>query len=401
MSRHQQPAGAPRLRSSEPWRPSPPAQWEPVAAVCRAVRENLDALTDRIVRAIGREVSSHPARPPAPAQIRADVYDNLDMILFGIAERREPYPQELEVRCELGRRDAAEGLPLQSVMGSYHVGFREHWAALVAEAQRQGGPAPGMILVASANLWDWTYAVMNAVAGEYERVVAEREAAEALTHAHFIDLLVRDPYADECRSQAVRLGFDPEGMFLAFAFPAGVGGVLSSGLRAAASANAAASAHATRGRTTLILVQDAALDAILAHTDGLAVGIGLERAALSGARLSITDAERASDLAAARGAVVSFGDAWLPATVLAMRSTLEPILTPGIETAAAHRHLADAVRAFAAADFSLAEASRRLLLSQTSLRHRLTRWRHLTGWDPWTWDGITRSLLALELSARP
>lgn len=391
------------LRALDAWNPQPPPGWEPVAAVCRGVRARLDELSDRITRAIGREVSANPARPPSREQIYADVYDNIDMILLGIAERREPSEEELAIRRELGRRDANEGLPLQSVMGSYHVGFREHWAALVAEAQRQGGDAPGMILIASANLWDWTYAVMSAVAEEYERVIAERDAAEALVHAHFIDLVVRDPECDECSALARGLRFDPDGSFRVIALPASATSSLAARLRAAADEHAAAAAYGARGRTALIVVQGAsspALDRILAEaTGGEPVGVGLERRGLQGARLSVSDAERALGLAAGRGELVRFEDAWLPATVLAMRNTLGPLLVRGAEVAAANAHLADAVRAFADADFSLAEGSRRLLLSQTSLRHRLNRWKQLTGWDPWTWDGMSRSLLALDLQA--
>lgn len=391
-------AGA-RLRSDEPWQPRTPEGWEPVAGVCRAVRADLDALAQRILHAIGAEVSSAPARPPAPHQIYADVYDNLDMILFGIAERREPTQAELDVRRELGRRDALEGLPLQSVMGSYHVGFREHWAALVAEAQRQGGDAPGMILVASANLWDWTYAVMNAVAEEYAGVIAEREATEALAHAHFIDLLVRDPGSDECATLAGGLSFDAAGSFRALAFPASATGSFASRLRSAAIEQGVTATYGARGRTSLMIVQGASDDAlarIVSHAGADPLGVGLERMTLPGARLSVIDAERALDVAAARGGIARFEDAWLPATILAYRSTFEPILERGAHVAAANPHLADAVRAFAAADFSLAAGAREMLLSQTSLRHRLNRWRQLTGWDPWTWDGMTRSMMALE-----
>lgn len=392
--------GGMRLRSDEPWEPRPPKGWEPVADVCRAVRADLDALAQRILRGIGAEVSSTPARPPTPRRIYADVYDNLDMILFGIAERREPTEAELDVRRELGRRDALEGLPLQSVMGSYHVGFREHWAALVAEAQRQGGEAPGQILVASANLWDWTHAVINAVAEEYARVVAERDATEALAHAHFIDELVRDPGSEECATLAAGLGFDVPGPFRALAFPASATGGFAARLRGAAAQQGVAATYGARGRTALMIVQGApadAIDAIVAHAGGDPLGVGLERAGLPGARLSVIDAERALAVAAGRGEVVRFEDAWLISTVLALRDTLDPILQHGAVVAAGNPHLADAVRAFAAADLSLAGGSRAMLLSQTSLRHRLNRWKQLTGWDPWTWDGMTRSLLCLEM----
>jgi hypothetical protein len=392
-----------RLRSDEPWSPIVPEGWEPVAGVCRAVRDDLPALTERILRAIRREVSSHPARPPAPEQLYADVYDNLDMILFGIAEHREPFPEELAIRGELGRRDATNGLPLQSVMASYHVGFREHWATLVAESQRQGGEAPGKILIASADLWDWTYAMMNVVAAEYGRVIAEREAAEALAHAHFIDLLVRDPGSDACAAIARGLGFDTDGAFTAIAFPASATQGLDARLRASVGERQIVATFGARGRTMLAIVQGAGgadLDAILASaTAGEAIGVGLERAGLPGARVSVTDAERALELAETRGSVVRFADAWLPATVLALRGTLGTLLEIGVEVAASNPHLADAVRAFADANFSLAEGARRLVLSQTSLRHRLTRWKTLTGWDPWTLDGMSRSVMSLDLLA--
>ncbi|MCC5949132.1 MAG: helix-turn-helix domain-containing protein [Nitriliruptoraceae bacterium] len=54
----------------------------------------------------------------------------------------------------------------------------------------------------------------------------------------------------------------------------------------------------------------------------------------------------------------------------------------GTPVAAEHPHLADAVRTFAEAGFSVSEAGRRLEVHANTVAYRLDRWEELTGWDP-------------------
>jgi DNA-binding PucR family transcriptional regulator len=109
------------------------------------------------------------------------------------------------------------------------------------------------------------------------------------------------------------------------------------------------------------------------------------------------DAERALSLAVRTSGAVDFHDRWLDATLFAHRHRLAPLLRTETDVAGSHPHLASAVRAYAGQGFSVSAAARSLHLHPNTVSYRLERWRQLTGWDPRTVDGLTRSLLSLRL----
>lgn len=378
-----------------PWAPAPPDGWSPVAAICGEARDDLHELTERAVDAITTEITEYATLGAVPRRdLLESVYRNFDMLLLGIAEHRGPREEEIEVRRHLGRRRAMQGLPVQSLIGAFHVGYRELWATLVERAQHAGGDAPGLLLAGGSTVWGWIHVVTSAVADEYQREVARQRAAQARMRTRFFDLLTQDPDSDECRAVARILGFDPEGTFQAIALAAADGTQPAEAFEGLA----AATAYDERRAATLIVCQGMPEAEIHVAVAGGAAGVGLEREGLHGARLSLIDAERALELAVQRGGVARFADVWLPAVVLSQRHTLSPLLAHGSKLAARNPHLADAVRTFAAAGFSAAAGARQLGISQTSFRYRLTRWQQLTGWDPWSFYGLSASLVACETS---
>ncbi|MCC5870139.1 MAG: helix-turn-helix domain-containing protein [Gammaproteobacteria bacterium] len=126
------------------------------------------------------------------------------------------------------------------------------------------------------------------------------------------------------------------------------------------------------------------------------IGMGTVRRGLDGARQSIEDAERV--LAVLDGSETGlFDELWLWATLADLGPRLDPLLERGTSVAAEHPHLADAVRTFAEAGFSVSEAGRRLEVHANTVAYRLDRWEELTGWDPRSFAGIVRSVAALRL----
>ncbi|OLT14815.1 hypothetical protein BJF78_17395 [Pseudonocardia sp. CNS-139] len=121
----------------------------------------------------------------------------------------------------------------------------------------------------------------------------------------------------------------------------------------------------------------------------------MARPGLAGAVASLGDAERALALARLRTGTVRFEADWLAATLLAHHERLTPLLRSPVP--ARHPHLAEAVRAFAEHGFSIAASAAALHLHPNTVAYRLDRWHHHTGWDPRTWDGLTRSLAAMAL----
>lgn len=398
---------APRdRRPAEGWTARPPGGWEPVAAVCRAVFGDLPSVAERINAAITREVADFqgPASVFSPDDLRWSTSRNVAGFLHGVAEHRAPSEEELSFRRLIGQRSAIRGSALQPLLTAFHIGYRELWSILVEQASRTGGRAPALLLAGGSTIWQWMLATTNAVTESYQQELARREAFEARATAHFIEAIAQDPSSDECAALAKELGFGPAGRFrvLALAGPIGSGDVARTMVSALLASQATAT-HAQRGRTALVIVQGIgapALEAALAMCPGDApVGVGLEGEGLEGARSSMIEAEWALDLAMLRRRACHFDEDWFPAIMLSHRSSVERMLAPGVSVAASKPHLADAVRVFANAEFSVAESARQIGISQNSLRYRLTRWHELTGWSPWSYDGLTRSVMALELAA--
>lgn len=224
--------------------------------------------------------------------------------------------------------------------------------------------------------------------------------------ARFVELIDTDPSSDECAPSARALGFDPNGTFTAIVFECATApDDAATALASLLDARGATACAAHYGDRCVLVVQgigagelDAAVTSILSPA---ATGIGLECARLGGARSSLIQAQQALELAMHRGGISRFEQDWLAAIIVAQRSAVEPLFARGVDLALASPHLADAVRVYAESEFSIAEGARRLRISQTSLRYRLTRWQKLTGWNPWSTDGMSRSLMALELAGCP
>lgn len=387
------------LRPTQRWEPAAPDGWAPVARVCQTVRDALEELTQTIVDAIRREIDDYARTPSvSTGDLFASVYQNVDVMLLGIAEHRGPHGPELEVRRQLGRYRARQGLPIQSLVAAYHVGYRELWAALVREARAAGDPTPDLLLEGSAIVWGWIHSITAAVTDEYLREVAQRQAADSRARSHFIDLLMHDAASEECAELARGYGFRPEGTFQALAVPltGGEEAQITDSIRG----RRATAIVGDRGRTAIILVQSGRPESgspQLALGVNQLAGVGLPRVGIANVRLSIVDAERALELSRRRGRPSRFEEDWLEATLLSHQETLAPVLKRSIDVARLYPHLAETVRTFAAVDLSLAEAARQLHLAPNSVRHRLDRWTQLSGVSPWTLIGASRSLIALEL----
>jgi hypothetical protein len=385
------------------WVVTVPAGWEPVAEVCRGMFEERDRITDHINSEIRREIREFETRTSviSPSDLTWSTGGGVANFLRGVAECRPAREENLSFQKLVGRRSVMRGLPLQPLITAYHVGFRELWSLLAQRAA--GGEAATLLLERGSIIWERLVATAGAVAAGYQAEMARREAFEATATAHLLETLDQDPNQVEAATLAGELGFDPDGSFQVVALGGPiVAADIARSLTAALQTRGGVSSSTQRGRIAVVIaqcVEDAAInDALGDLPKGTAVGVGGRMPGLAGVRLGLIEAERALGAALARNAVCRFDDEWLLATVVSQRDFVRRILEPGIALAGSKQHLAQAVRAFAQSGFSVAEGARVLACSPNSLRYRLTRWRTLTGWDPWTFDGLSRSLLALELA---
>jgi len=390
-------------RRRDVWDAVPPPGWEPVAGVCRAMFLDRETITEHINDQIRREIEEfhEGASVISRSDIAWSTGGGVANFLRGVAECRPAKEENREFQRLVGRRSAMRGLPLQPLITAYQVGFRELWSMLARRGS--GGPASALLLERGSIVWERLVETTTAVAEGYKQETARRAAFESTATAHFLEALGQDPGAEEAGVLARELGFDPDGMFqvVALGGPIIVSDIARSLATAIQSAGAMASST-QRGRTAVVVSQNAdggMLDDALGKVPPTtAVAVGGRGKGLPGAWLSFLEAERALELAIARHDLCRFDDEWLLATLMPHRASLERILAPGLATAGSKKHLAEAVRAFGRSGFSVAESARTLALSPNSLRYRLTRWRALTGWDPWTFDGLSRSLLALEMA---
>ncbi|MEU9783703.1 helix-turn-helix domain-containing protein [Streptomyces phaeochromogenes] len=125
------------------------------------------------------------------------------------------------------------------------------------------------------------------------------------------------------------------------------------------------------------------------------VGVGLHRAGLAGAEMSIGDAERALAVAERGGGATSFEDFWLHASLVDSRERLQPLFTAVRQVATEQPQLAETVLAFAEAGLSLVNAADALTMHPSTVSYRLGQWHKLTGSDPRTFAGLVRSVVGI------
>ena len=375
-----------------------------MARACRAMFERLDDVATRITDAIVAEIPEFgPGSPFDADDVRRSVSHTSADFLQGVASNRSPRPDEIAFRRHLGRRGAALGFPLEPLLVSYQIGYRELWSMLVEEVVAVGGDAPMLLLRGGSILWERLQVTSASVAEGHREETARLVALGMRTAAAFFEAVVEDPASDRCLSLVYELGLRPDATCVALSI--GDRDPLDKTARAfidsLRAAGDAVISGIYRGHTAVLCqapAEDAVRAAVAAADGALVIGVGRCVEGLEGCRRSLAEAELAREVAVIEGGPCRFEDHWLSALGLHHRGSVEPMLRAGIDAAKANAHLVDAVRAFADSGFQITDAARQLHLAPSSFRYRLTRWRELTGWDPWTHDGLTRSLLALQLA---
>lgn len=179
-----------------------------------------------------------------------------------------------------------------------------------------------------------------------------------------------------------RMGLEPEGSFLAVGFVPVAEAHELERLRMRLHLNAAGVLAASYQSTFVVLQQEDRTDVVQRlcrpYALGGVLGTGERRDGLSGARLSVGDAQRAVELAIRLGHDVDFGEHWPMASLMASPSHLDR-LDVGIAVATANPHLGETIVAFADDGFSAAATARAQHLHPNSVAYRLERWTHLTG----------------------
>jgi hypothetical protein len=389
--------------SGDPWQHlDVPAGWQPVADLAREVRQHIATLADRIVDCVGEEIPAYRTGPVPREDLAGSIHRNVEMILLGLAEGREPTSEEISVRRELGTRRAMQGMPIDALLGAYHVGYRELWRSLVRAVPPGDERSATQLLSAATLVWSWVHQLTDAIAAAHAATVRSVEARAVGARQRFVELLVGGDLAgSEADRLARSLGFAPGGPFVVTVLRGATDDLDAVELQRAVDALPGRHAVAARGAELVTVSQggedrDAVVAASRAAFPGSSIASGAQRTALHGARDSLSDAELTLAVTDS-GGTATFEEAWLWATLTGAADRLRPLLASGTEVAASHPHLAEAVTAFAESGFSVSEAARRLGLHANTVAYRLDRWTELTGWDPRRFPGLLRSVAALRL----
>ncbi|MCW2777939.1 MAG: hypothetical protein JWN17_1664, partial [Frankiales bacterium] len=165
-------------------RPVLPRTPDDVAALVRVLLGDLDALTERLVAAILAEDPTYANRTRTPtADLRRSCRDNLHRLLQAMTGELADGDDPLDAPRDTGARRAEQGMPLESVLHAYRLGYRIIWEGLVRQARSDrphGDRQVDSLVDAASVVWEIIDLFSAAVAGSYR----ETEAALARRDAH-------------------------------------------------------------------------------------------------------------------------------------------------------------------------------------------------------------------------
>jgi len=169
-----------------------------VAVLGTSVLARLDTLTDDLVEAILAEDPSYsgPGRTSRD-DLHLSCHDNLLRILQGLTGNTGQGVDPFDAPRATGRRRAEQGMPLESVLHAYRVGFRIIWEALVAEArERGGGEGVEGLVDAATEVWEIVDVFSSAVADSYRQTEADFARRDDRRRDALVDALLEGRGAD-------------------------------------------------------------------------------------------------------------------------------------------------------------------------------------------------------------
>ena len=392
------------VESTSRLRPEPltPGVRHQLARVCERVAETLPELSYQIVREIRAEMPDYTVVPFGSQQWF--VVQHARALLAGIAEQRPPEAAQVQLAREHGRLRARSGLPIELLLGAYHIVYREIWNAVLRQAVAEDPRLAGSLAYLVNLIWTWVRVLTACASDGYGEELRRTQVTQVNLRHRLMAALAADPPDTEQAVPFARvLGYQLDGDFQALSMSAGDWpDDQAERLQQRLAGLPGHPSSAIEGAVTLVLGQHPDPGPVLAVIRQCQprpgpVGIGLRRPGLAGAAASITDARDALGRAGPGHLTVRFADDWLAISLSGQATRLAPLFTRAAATARASPHLAEAVLAFADHGLSIADAARALHLHPNSLAYRLGRWHEVTGWDPRTGDGLAASLVALRL----
>jgi hypothetical protein len=370
-------------------------QSKAVLRAVEAVQANIDAIVESMMEAYRAHIPSYAAAgPDLLVDVRAGAQA---VVLVGMSRlRREETPEGLGAAlAALGRRRAAQGVPLPDVLLAFQVGAHQFWEHLVELAPDAPEERLDVLSEGTRTMLELLETAVAAVSAGYQETAEERVADEEHDFQALIEVLAGVREADEqLGERARRRGVELSALRWCVAVDVGeqeVGALVRMLRRALPEAIVGRVGGAV---VSYLPGEDApSLDGI--QGAGLAAAIDPE----AGARRARAAARVAAHL---RRALVRYEDVVPLAAVLDgpdeerqafVNAWLGPVMAdPRGE------ELLRSLTEFYAAGLSLAAAARNLFVHRHTLEYRLNRIESLLGADPKSQP--TRLFLELALALR-
>ncbi len=356
--------------------------------------EQLDAMTDRMVDVLSRSESAYQDLLAASEEeLRCSTRDNLEHGLLALVGAPVPDRPALHGAREIGRRRAAQGIPLESVLRAYRLGGQVTWEALLRVSAQAGGRHDTLLLQVAGTVWRTNDGECAALAEGYRDEQRRLAGVDEETRRRVLDGLL-DGRGDDpsfVRTAADLLAMSLDGRLMAVvALPAESGDPGLEGVGPELLRHGVRSVWGTRSGAQVGLVALGNLGAaeIRGRLEALTTGPVGVSAPVDGAG-SVSSAYRLAETAArtlprTTRRVVTI-DERLPEALLSnspeISSRLVGQTLGGLLALPAEERevLLDTLAAFLASDGSPTRAADELYCHRNTVMHRLRRIEQVTG----------------------
>lgn len=375
-----------------------------VAVFGTSLLERLEELTDTLVEAILAEDPSYSGPDGTPRDaLQRSCHDNLQRILQVLTRQAPAGADPFDAPRATGQHRAEQGMPLESVLHAYRVGFRVIWEGLVEQARRSGEVEP--LVDAATEVWELVDVFSSAVADSYRRTEAELARRGDRRRDALLDALLDGRGAERAVASAAAAALDlPEHGRYAVAVVADVEAHRSVG----EALRAQGLRTAWRARTdreiavvSLGAAQASALVSALESLSGVRAGVSPAVSGLAEVDVAHRMAETTLRSLPPGQAAVSALDARLPAALLVTAPDLATRLVaralgPVLALESDERPiLLDTLRTWLETGGSAGQTASRLYCHRNTVLNRLRRLEALTGRSVERVDHLVEWSLAL------
>ena len=368
-----------------------------LAAVCLPVLDDLDAVVTATLSRIRNEMPDYDRVPFEDH--RTAVHEQHRIRTTFILEERPPNASDLREASELAQSRARQGISIETLISAFHIGDRELWRRIAASA---GEEHAGLLPDVATQMMESLHTLTTVLTASHSEVTRSIQGHKITLTQRFIDLLVDGTVQTEAARIADALAINADGTFQALVWAPNSGyGDVPFELHRALERVSHRLLYSTRGNDLVLLSLTEPSQHLISfaeqHLAHGRFGLGLAREGLIGAAESIEDAFLALGTTHPHRTVAHFDASWIQAGVLSQRSRIEPLVATAVAAAAEHPHLAITVKAFACNNMSIAATSSELKIHPNTVTYRLERWASLVGWNPRSFDGLSKSVAACLL----